>query len=175
MAQELYVITRGSDAPPTAVRYNPDMLFCTYLRHVLAPAFNSPMLHHGCTVAERFGYVSDDGCIQVFFNRERRMERVGNFIPAGATLERIPDRGGSTSLHGNAVEGDITQPCVICQGTEEGYCCFGLEGCPHRFHAKCMLDFINQRAQERCPVCRRDFTPWDRTVIWMIKQVQRPW
>lgn len=173
--QVLYVKTRGSPGPPVAVPYHPTMPIHRYLKQVLAPAFNSTMLHHGCTVAERFSYLSDDGCIQVFFNRERRLECVGNCIPAGATLERIPHRENSQSLHGNAVEGDITQMCVICQGGEEGYCIYGLETCAHRFHAKCMLEFINQRAQERCPLCRKEFTAWDRTVMWMIKQVQRPW
>ena len=169
----IYVKTRGDHAsPPVEVPYFPGMPFHQYLREVLAPAFGSPTLHQGCTVAERFSY---DGEIGRIFNRENRLECVGNFIPPGATLTRIPDRKESETLHGNAVAGDITQPCAICQGAEEGYCHYGLECCTHRFHASCMLRSINHRAPERCPVCRRDFTVWDRAVIWMIRQVQRPW
>ena len=168
----IYVQTRGGVGPPVEVNYFPNMPFYRYLRDVLAPACRSPTLHQGCTVAERFSY---DGPIGRIFNRENRMEFVGNFIPAGATLTRIPDRGGSETLHGNAVAHDITQPCAICQGTVDGFCDYGLECCSHRFHAVCMLRSINHRTPERCPVCRRDFTVWDRAVIWMVRQVQRPW
>ena len=171
--QVLYIETKGSAGPPIVVAYQERAPFHRYLKEVLAPACNSPVLHHGCTVGDRFSY---DGPVhQRIFNRENRLECVGNFIPAGATLTRIPDRAASKTLHGNAAAGDITQQCTICQGTEDGYCFYGLEGCTHRFHAACMLQSINHSAQERCPVCRRDFTGWDRGLMWMIRQVQRPW
>jgi len=175
MAQVLHVKTRHSDEPAKTVPYRPEMRLHQYLRDVLAPAFNSKLMHRGYTVADRFSYSPSHDGLGIIFNCKNRMECVGNFIPPGATLERVANCESSTSLHGNAVEKDVTQTCSICLGAEAGLSEFALGGCTHCFHPKCMMDYMRRFPQQHCPVCRADFCVLDRALVGMIKQALRPW
>ena len=105
-ANFLYVQTHDSKDPRVELPYHELMPFRVYLTTVLAPAFHSTIKDNGCTVADCFRYISDDLCIRVRFDREHRNERLGNFIPPGATLTRFPDRGESDGLYGNAEPAD---------------------------------------------------------------------
>ena len=90
-ANFLYVQTHNSKDPRVELPYHELMPFRVYLTTVLAPAFHSTIKDNGCTVADCFRYISDDLCIRVRFDREHRNERLGNFIPPGATLTRTID------------------------------------------------------------------------------------
>jgi len=172
-ANFLYVQTHDSKDPRVELPYHELMPFRVYLTTVLAPAFHSTIKDNGCTVADCFRYISDDLCIRVRFDREHRNERLGNFIPPGATLTRFPDRGESDGLYGNAVRGDLTQLCPICHDKSPPTD-FELGRCAHRFHTACAAAMLG-RSSPKCPVCRAEYARADQRLHFQFKKVREPW
>ena len=148
----LYVVSaeRAADAPTMmAVPYCPDMQLCDYLRRVLAPRLAHHIAHNGESVFDTF--LSRDNATgqRVVFNRENRLLRLGDLVPAGATLHHIALGASSEALmRGNATHGDVTDACSICLDNDTD---FELT-CHHRFHTLCLG--VHLRRAAACPLCR---------------------
>ena len=171
-ANVLYIETHDTNDRVEAP-YHERMLFRDYLKNILAPLFHSTIKDNGCTVADCFRYISDDLGVRVRFDREHRNERVGNFIPPGATLTRFPDRGEAEGLCGNAIRGDLTQLCPICRDKSQPTD-FELGRCAHRFHAACAAAMLG-RSQPKCPLCRAEYARRDQLLHYQFKRVREPW
>lgn len=155
MADILFVQSlRGLKTVP----YYADMQIYEYLQRVLMPILEGP------TIPYLYTYTRPDG-LMVAFDRNTRLERLGDLVPPGETLYSTFEPTDE-SLRGNAVRWDVTAECAICLDADTDY---ELRGCGHRFHAFCLSSEFYHRSRGMdllCPLCREQVHPDDEWGPW---------
>ena len=140
----------GAQTTTTVVPYFPEMQLWEYLRNVLGPRVGIGGLSpDGSTVMDTFLSNTNSTGAQVVFNRSNRLLRLGDLVPPDAVLHYA----GTGGARGNAVRGDVVEPCSICLEKDTD---FELP-CHHRFHARCIGEYaLRARLAEPmlCPMCR---------------------
>lgn len=146
MVPKTHAATSGEPIP---IPYQPSMLFCDYLRTIIAPAAKLRLDLHATSTLE---LVHFNG---LAFDYANRLERVGKHIPEGAYLTVLPFRLDTRpKLIGNASRADIKADCPMCLEPSTNFTI----GCHHRFHDTCLFKW----QKRTCPMCRTNYSAVDK-------------
>ena len=153
--------------------YIPTMPVWEYLRDVIVPACKGGvwMDEEGVsTLGMRVQYVYNCNCTgQQYcfaFDYANRLERLGDVIPPGATLNAILMYGDRDKImYGNCSKADVRAECPVCL-CDERFTDVALH-CGHRFHDTCLIRLHNAASAMLCPLCRAEMSEAYRNRIYV--------